>query len=139
MAESPKVLGASVAPVVAWFDLTTTDLPRSRAFYAELFGWSFGAVEGTTDALAIHFGGATGQDIGTLRLAEGGPIAKGNGLVYIEVADATATYRRALALGATVDQDVWPVDLPAGRGAIAVFTDPVGHPIGIYSRRPTTR
>jgi len=53
---------------IAWFDLSTTDLAKSRAFYGELFGWQFGPVQGTDLAVEIVAGGAS---IGTVRVADG--------------------------------------------------------------------
>src|ERR1700720_1731121 len=53
---------------IAWFDLTTTDLPRSKEFYGKLFDWQFTPVQGTDQAAEIVVGGTA---IGTLRVAEG--------------------------------------------------------------------
>jgi hypothetical protein len=39
---APKALPADVGPGrVAWFDITTTDLPQSKEFYGKLFDWKF--------------------------------------------------------------------------------------------------
>jgi hypothetical protein len=40
-----KTPPADVGPGrIAWFDLTTTSLPRSREFYGKLFDWQFRAI-----------------------------------------------------------------------------------------------
>ena len=52
---------------MAWFDLTTTDLAKSKDYYAKLFGWTFSPVQGTDLAAEIV---ARGAAIGTLRIAE---------------------------------------------------------------------
>lgn len=116
---------------VAWFDITTTDMAKSKAFYGALFGWTFKPVPGTDLAVEIAVGG-TG--IGTLRRAEGA-ISQFNGVVYIQVPDAQASCDRAKALGGTVIPG-FPFDLDDGRGAVGLANDPAGHPIGFYAQTP---
>lgn len=116
---------------VAWFDITTTDLARSKEFYAKLFDWRFTPVQGTDQAAEIVAGDTA---IGTLRVAEG-KIGAFNGVVYVQVADLEAACKKATALGGTVEPG-FPFNLPDGIGAIAVIADPSGHPVGLYSRTP---
>jgi predicted enzyme related to lactoylglutathione lyase len=116
---------------VAWFDLTTTDLALSRAFYGQLFDWQFTSVQGTDQAVEIVAGG-TG--IGTIRVADG-TISVFNGVVYVQVTDLEATCRKATELGGTIPPG-FPFNLPGGIGAIALVVEPGGHPIGLYSRTP---
>jgi predicted enzyme related to lactoylglutathione lyase len=114
---------------VAWFDITTTDLKKSAHFYSGLFGWKIGITAGNDQFAYIVVNDAP---IGNLRVAEG-PISKFDGVVYIEVADIRASSAQATKLGATVE-DGFPFDLPDGSGAISLIKDPVGHPIGMFSR-----
>jgi len=116
---------------IAWFDLTTADLAKSRAFYSGLFAWQFTPLAGTDLAVEIV---ADGLAIGTLRVAEG-QISPFNGVVYVQVADITAACEKAKALGGTVVPG-FPFDLPGGSGAIGLIHDPAGHPLGMYSRTP---
>ena len=116
---------------IAWFDITTTDIAKSKEFYAGLFGWKYTAVAGTDQAVEIVSGGAP---IGTLRGADG-KISGFNGVVYVKVADIKAACARAKELGGTVVPG-FPFNLPEGRGAIAVAVDPSGHPVGMYSKMP---
>jgi hypothetical protein len=116
---------------VAWFDLATTDLPRSKAFYGQLLDWTFTPVQGTDQAAEIVAGGTP---IGTLRVANG-TISVFNGVVYVQVSDLLASCEKAKALGGTVVPG-FPFNLPGGIGAIALVVDPSGHPIGLYSRTP---
>jgi predicted enzyme related to lactoylglutathione lyase len=47
-AATPKTPPADVGPGrIAWFDITTTSLPRSKEFYGKLFDWQFTPVQGT--------------------------------------------------------------------------------------------
>jgi predicted enzyme related to lactoylglutathione lyase len=116
---------------IAWFDITTTSLPKSKEFYGKLLDWQFTAVQGTDQAAEIVAGGTP---IGTLRSAEG-QITPYNGVVYVQVTDIQASCKKAKELGGTIPPG-FPFNLPDGIGAIAVVVDPAGHPIGLYSRTP---
>jgi predicted enzyme related to lactoylglutathione lyase len=116
---------------IAWFDLTTSDLAKSRAFYARLFDWEFAPVKGTDLALEIV---ARGVSIGTLRVAEGKFTAFG-GVVYVQVPDIQAACAKVKELGGSVGPG-FPFNLIERPGAIAVVLDPAGHPVGMYSRTP---
>ena len=131
-AAKDKPLPADVGPGrVAWFDITTTNLPQSREFYGKLFDWQFTPIQGTNQAVEIALGG-TG--IGTLRGADG-KIGTFNGVVYVQVADIQAACKKAKELGGTVVPG-FPFNLSNGTGAIGLVVDPAGHPVGMYSRTP---
>jgi predicted enzyme related to lactoylglutathione lyase len=116
---------------IAWFDITTTNLPRSKEFYGKLFAWQFTPVQGTDLAAEIVAGGTA---IGTLRVAEG-KITPFNGVVYVQVTDIQASCKQAKELGGTIPPG-FPFNLPDGAGAVALVVDPAGHPVGLYSRTP---
>ena len=131
-AATHKAPPADVGPGrIAWFDITTTDLPKSKEFYGKLFDWQFTPVQGTDQAAEIVSGGTA---IGTLRVAEG-KISGFNGVVYVQVTDIQASCKKAKELGGTVVPG-FPFNLPDGIGAIALVIDPAGHPVGLYSRTP---
>ena len=114
----------------AWFDITTTNLMQSKAFYAALFGWEFTSTKGAENLAAEIVSG--GRAIGSLRVAEG-KISPFDGVVYIQVKDLPARCAKAKELGGTIPPG-FPFDLSDDRGAIALVVDPAGHPIGMYSR-----
>jgi hypothetical protein len=116
---------------IAWFDITTSNLPQSKEFYGKLFDWTFTPVQGTDQAVEIV---ARGPAIGTLRVAEG-KISAFNGVVYVQVTDIQASCKKSKELGGTVAPG-FPFNLPDGTGAIALVLDPSGHPVGMYSRTP---
>ena len=124
--QMPADVGAGRA---AWFDITTTNLSRAREFYGTLFGWTFTALAGTDQAVEIT---SNGVGIGTLRGAEGA-ISAFNGVVYIQVDDVRVASEKAKTLGATIAPG-FPFNLPDKTGAISLLTDPLGHPLGLYSR-----
>jgi predicted enzyme related to lactoylglutathione lyase len=131
-AAPPKAPPADVGPGhVAWFDITTTSLPKSKEFYGKLFDWQFTPVQGTDQAAEIVAGGTA---IGTLRVADG-KITPFNGVVYVQVIDIQASCKKVKELGGTIPPG-FPFNLPDGIGAIAVAVDPAGHPVGLYSRTP---
>ncbi|MFI5173532.1 MAG: VOC family protein [Terriglobia bacterium] len=126
----PKSPPADVGPGrIAWFDITTSNLPQSKEFYGKLFDWKFTPVQGTDQAVEIV---ARGAAIGTLRVAEG-KISGFNGVVYVQVTDIQASCKKSKELGGTVVPG-FPFNLPDGTGAIALVLDPAGHPVGMYSR-----
>jgi predicted enzyme related to lactoylglutathione lyase len=130
--DPPKSQPADVGPGrVAWFDITTSSLPQSKAFYSKLFGWEFRPLKGTDQAVEIVAGGTA---VGTLRGAEG-QISLFNGVVYVQVADIQVSCAKAKELGATVPAG-FPFNLPDGGGAVGLVVDPAGHPVGMYSRTP---
>jgi predicted enzyme related to lactoylglutathione lyase len=131
-AATPKAPPADVGPGhVAWFDITTTNLARSKEFYGKLFDWKFTPVQGTDQAAEIVAGNTA---IGTLRVAEG-KISAFNGVVYVQVIDIQASCKKAKELGGIIPAG-FPFNLQDGIGAIAVFVDPAGHAVGLYSRTP---
>ena len=131
-AATQKTPPADVGPGrIAWFDITTANLPQSKEFYGKLFDWQFTPVKGTDQAAEIVAGGTA---VGTLRVAEG-KISPFNGIVYVQVTDIQASCKKVKELGGTVVPG-FPFNLPDGTGAIAVVVDPAGHPVGLYSRTP---
>jgi predicted enzyme related to lactoylglutathione lyase len=129
-AAAQKTPPADVGPGrIAWFDITTTNLPQSKEFYGKLFDWQFNPVQGTDQAAEII---ARGTAVGTLRVADG-KISSFNGIVYVQVTDIQASCKKVKELGGTVVPG-FPFNLPDGTGAIAVAVDPAGHPVGLYSR-----
>jgi predicted enzyme related to lactoylglutathione lyase len=131
-AAPPKSPPADVGPGrIAWFDITTTNLPQSKEFYGRLFDWNFAPVQGSDQAVEIV---ARGEAIGTLRVADG-KISPFNGVIYVQVTDIQASCKKSKELGGTVAPG-FPFNLPDGIGAIALVLDPTGHPVGMYSRTP---
>ena len=130
--EPPKSRPADVGSGrVAWFDITTTDLSKSKEFYGTLFDWTFNLVQGTNQAVEIVSGGSA---IGTIRVAEG-QISLFNGVVYVQVLNIEESCQKAKELGGTLVPG-FPFDLPNGTGAVGLVSDPTGHPVGLYSRTP---
>jgi predicted enzyme related to lactoylglutathione lyase len=118
-----------VAPIGApcWIDLFTTDPDKSRAFYAELFGWT--AEEPNPD-----FGGYFNFHYNDRPIAggmrnDGSTEATDSWSVYLAVENAEATVNAAAKQGSDVSVPAMPV---ADLGTMGVVSDPGGSRIGLW-------
>src|SRR4051794_33150984 len=129
LVKEPAVPQRDIAPVGApcWIDLFTTDPDKSRAFYAELFGWT--AEEPNPD-----FGGYFNfryQDrliAGAMR-NDGSTEATDTWSVYLAVENAEATIDAAAKQGSDVSVPAMPI---ADLGVMGVVSDPGGSRIGLW-------
>ena len=109
-----------------WVDLMSSDVEKSRAFYAGLFGW-------TADEPNAEFGGYTnfskdGEQVAGLMPAQE-PDQPDVWSVYLTVDDAEKTVEVAKANGAQVFAEAMAVgDL----GAMAILADPGGAMVGMW-------
>jgi predicted enzyme related to lactoylglutathione lyase len=109
-------------------EIPTSDLPRARAFYQEVFGWTFIDIPGWNDGQLIK----TSEDgiegsLGSLGQSE-------NIVSFIMVKGTIEDMRRKTeqvqAAGGSV---VMPAtELPEGMGAFAYVADPEGHVFGFW-------
>ncbi len=117
----------------SWSELMTGDPAAAKGFYGALFGWEFQDM--AMGEMAYTVVKAGGEDAGGLMCtppeAGGAPPRWG---VYVTVADADATARRAVELGGTVL--VPPKDIP-DVGRFCVLQDPQGAAISAiaYARK----
>ena len=105
-------------------EIRSTDPDATRAFFAELFGWTYtdGAFPGYT-FVAPAFEGALPAAIGPL---QGG---RDSVLFFVAVEDVGATLARAEELGGRIVQPAQHVpDVTFG-----VFEDAQGHAVGVAS------
>ena len=114
---------------VAFFEIVSADAERARAFYTELFGW--------TAEADPAMGGYALVDTAAGEGAIGGGIGPGEGpedkgvKIYMRVDDLDAYLDRAEKLGG--QRLVPPTDLPGDYGRFAIFTDPDGNQVGLWS------
>lgn len=103
-------------------EIRSADPDATRAFYAQLFGWSYseGAVPGYT-FVEIGLEGALPTAIGPV---QGGGDAV---LFFIGVEDVAETLRRAEELGGRVVQPA--TEVPGV--TFGVFADAQGHAVGV--------
>jgi len=108
-----------------WIELGTTDQPAAKSFYGSLFGWTPSDMPmGPGDFYTIFQlegrDAAAGYTLRPDQRAQGVPP---NWMLYIMVASADASAKRAKELGGTVIVDAFDV-FDAGR--MAVLQDPTG-------------
>jgi predicted enzyme related to lactoylglutathione lyase len=116
--------------VTSWIDTEQPDTEAARAFYGELFGWTF------TEAMPPGAPGSylvatlDGHDVAAIApAADGGPVAWNT---YVAVDDADATAAAVAAAGGTVVSG--PADAgPGGRTASCV--DPQGAAFRLWQAR----
>lgn len=103
-------------------DVRTTDLPASRRFYTELFGWQV-----TDSPGGLMLGDEDGVWGGFTPLPDGDP-RRPQWIPYVPVADVDTAAERAVRLGARV---VKPrTDLPPG--SVVVIDEPGGATLALW-------
>jgi predicted enzyme related to lactoylglutathione lyase len=114
---------------VAWFEITSSDPAPLVDFYRALFGWTVSdSPEPGYHLVDTAAGeGAVGGGIGATQA----PDDPGGVTTYLKVDDLQAALDKAEALGGKTV--VSPTDLPGEFGRFALFADPAGHTIGLWS------
>lgn len=105
-----------------WFDLLVDNAEAVRSFYAELFGWTLEATDGSGKYLSIVH---EGQVIGGLAVADEADTADHRAvwLSSVSVADVDGVTAAAVASGGSLILE--PRELP-NRGRYSVIADPQG-------------
>jgi predicted enzyme related to lactoylglutathione lyase len=110
-------------------ELNTTDVPKAKAFYSQLFDWKLEDVpmgEGMTYTMIGVGEGGTGGGM-MQHPMPGQPSAW---LPYVDVANVTDATKKAQSLGATIIRDV--TEIP-GYGAFSIIADPTGGVLGLWT------
>jgi len=110
---------------IVHFEIRSEDPNATRAFYADLFGWTY-PPGGIADYTYVDSGVPQGTIPGGISPTQGG---KPMVTVFAGVADVAAALEKAVALGATIVQ-------PATRApgvTFGLFADPQGHVVGVAS------
>ncbi len=116
-----------------WQDLMTDDAVKSRAFYEQLFGWTFDETNRLGRPYLIARLGTTpvGGMTQVARQRPDEPVAQW--LSYLAVADVDAVAGRVTASGGKLL--VSPTNVNTHRAAVAV--DPQGAPVGLVKLGPS--
>ncbi len=112
-------------PVVHW-EIAGRDAANLQAFYRQLFDWKV-TVDEAMDYGVVETGGEGGIDGGIFQSPGGSPP---HATFYIEVDDLTECLTRAEGLGGRTLKPPTPIP---GIGASAMFSDPEGNMIGLFS------
>lgn len=108
-----------------WFEHFSADVPKARAFYGALFGWTTDPVPMGANLYPLIQ--SDGRGIGGFRSAH--PGGRSLWMTYLSVPDVDAAARSAEAAGGTLLSP--PADVPSvGRGA--TLADPTGAVFSIW-------
>lgn len=118
---------------VVWFELWVRDPERAKAFYGELFGWSFRPFEGydPENYWLIDAGEAAAANGALVRHPDAASRPVRGTVVYVQVADLDAAVARVIDLGGTVTAPVRVIT--ASAGSFAMVADAEGNEIGIWA------
>jgi predicted enzyme related to lactoylglutathione lyase len=114
---------------VAWFDIAATDPKPLIEFYGELFGWDI--TDGPESGYYLVSTGAGENAVAGGIGATQSPDDPGGVTIYMHVDDLQTCLDKAERLGAKTVLP--PTDLPGEFGRFALFADPAGHTIGLWS------
>lgn len=111
-----------------WNQLNTPNVAASMAFYEGLFGWQI--VEASMGGMTMHVISSGATMVGDMMAMPAGVDGPSHWLSYVWVKDIQETVSKAKAGGATI---FVPVTEITEVGRIAVFADPKGAVLGVYS------
>ncbi|MFG1791229.1 VOC family protein [Nocardia sp. NPDC049149] len=135
-ADAPPPDPSALAPKpgsAAWFEIGTRDIEATKSFYAEALGWRYEldlSVPG-----GPYWSVCTGTPLpaGGLRDLSGSPEAAEYSMHLFLTADISASARKAVSLGASIEQ------APTGDGrSFARLRDPRGNRFGLFSPGTST-
>jgi uncharacterized protein len=115
---------------MVWNQLLTPDPEAAKAFYAELFEWTYETLEGSQTPYSNIRNREGWLNGGIMALPA--PEVPPQWLVSFTVEDAAATARRAEELGGAVAQPPTPTPV----GEVAEFRDPEGAGFSIFAGEP---
>lgn len=122
-------------------ELSTGDLAAARKFYKKIFDWNLSDMPMPGGAKYTMID--VGKGVGGGMQAKPMPEAPTGWLAYVEVDDVKKTLDKARKNGAQVVLEYQEV---MGMGALGIFVDPTGAPLGVWqtfkkapARRPAAK
>lgn len=121
---------SEVLSPVNWWEIEVPDLDEAGAFYGAVFGWTM-VPFGDSSLFAMR-----GESmVCGLNRVEGEPSGRGV-RAYLESTDMEATLARVQEAGGTVVTGRSLVDMDGDMGWWALFTDPSGVNLGLWTGTP---
>jgi predicted enzyme related to lactoylglutathione lyase len=108
----------------AHVELSTDDIKKAKKFYQAVFGWKLNDLP-AMEYTMIDVGGGVGGGMQKLKMPGQVPAW----LPYVLVDDVKATMAKATKGGATA---ILPFQEIGDMGAIGIFSDPSGAPLGLW-------
>ncbi|MFG3442768.1 VOC family protein [Nonomuraea sp. NPDC047897] len=123
----------SSSDAVAWFEIHVNDIARMRAFYAQVFGWTYAELPGfPLGEYSMIVAGDGDPPLGGLaQSARRPPPAGESTVVYLLVDDIDGTLDAAAAAGGTVHRP--KMNIGGEHGYCAIFQDPEGNHVGLWA------
>ena len=118
---------------VVHFEIAGPDGPALQQFYSDLFGWKIdmqGEEMGNYGVVSANEGGIGG---GLFPTTEDMP-ARSHVTFYVQVDDLQAGLDKVASMGGNTIMP--PMEIAPGMGSVAMFGDPAGNAIGLYSLPP---
>jgi len=115
---------------ISWSELMTTDVTAAKAFYGELFGWTFDDMPMEGGMTYSVFKANEDESGGIMAFPPDAPPMPPNWGLYITVDNVDETAEKATGKGAKIAMP--PKDIP-GVGRFCVLQDPQGAFISIIS------
>lgn len=117
-----------MANPVVHFEICGSDAAKTREFYGKLFGWQYQMFEAMDYGMVAPAGeGSIGG--GVFAAPEQSPPYV---TFYVHVDDLAASLARAEELGGETTMPPTPIP---GMGSMAMFNDPDGNMIGLFSEK----
>lgn len=128
-AVAPAAQPAKTGSPIGFFQIGVSNLPRARAFYEKMFGWTFVASESALDSFSVQTGSLSGR-LSINRHFKG----SNSPVLFIRVRDIEKAYEKAFKLGAKKTKPIEgkPRKAISGRGKVAMLTDTEGNTIGLF-------
>lgn len=115
---------------IVHIDIPSSDPKAASTFYAEAFGWNIQIPQGYEDYPMFQEEHAPGGGFAKIGMMQGVVEKPGDVLIYIGTDDIEASLAKVTALGGKV---LLPKTEIPQIGWWAVFTDPTGNKIGLYT------
>ncbi len=115
---------APMAAPFVFLELSTPNASEAKAFYGDLFGWSFEPAQPDETDYSIFR-----PDLGAAGAIYSAPGQPTSWLPYINVEDIDASTEKAQALGAKLMRGVQEIP---GHGWTSILIDPWGAPVALF-------
>lgn len=126
----PDAAQAAIRPMISWFEIPVTDLPRARRFYEAVFGVAM-TVETVDGYDMAMFPGDDGPN-GALVKGDVYVPGKAGPILYFRVPDIDVVMARALAAGG---RSLYAKKDIGANGWVAEFEDSEGNRIALSQAR----
>lgn len=119
---------------VTWWEIPVSDIEAAKAFYGNVFGWTFASFGDDSAYAGIESGGDL---IGGLYRSDAPPTEEAGVRVYVNVSDLEEVLRTAETRGGRVKTP--RAEVGGDMGWWAELSDPDGRRLGLCSGNPAAR